>query len=123
MTTVYIKNGKEFSSELALRRAYPELIFPKLTDEVMAMVGVTKEEREEEKTVEQIAAEVRIHRDALLRSSDYYVMPDYPSNELDMASVVEYRQALRDVPLQTGFPTAVQWPVLPDVLRGGTDVE
>lgn len=123
MTTVYIKNGKEFSSEWALRRAYPELIFPKLTDEVMTMVGVTKEEREEEKTVEQLAAEVRIRRDALLRSSDYYVMPDYPSNELDMASVVEYRQALRDVPLQTGFPTAVEWPVLPDVLRGSTDVE
>ena len=56
MATVYIKDGQEFKSEWALRRAFPDQIFPKLTDEVMAMVGITKEERKDVKTDEQIGA-------------------------------------------------------------------
>ena len=116
MATVYIKDGQEFKSEWALRRAFPKIIFPKLTDEVMAMVGITKEEREDVKTDEQLAAEVRRQRDAFLRESDFYVMPDYPATEEGLVAVKAYRQSLRAVPQQTGFPKEVEWPVKPDVL-------
>ena len=113
MATVYIKDGQEFKSEWALRRAFPDQIFPKLTDEVMTMVGITKEEREEVKTDEQLAAEARRQRDALLRESDFYVMPDYPTTEEGLVDVKTYRQALRDVPEQTGFPRQIEWPEMP----------
>ena len=113
MATVYIKDGQEFRSEWELRRAFPDQIFPKLTDEVMAMVGITKEEREEVKTDEQLAAEVRRQRDALLRESDFYVMPDYPATEEGLVDVKAYRQSLRDVPKQTGFPRQIEWPEMP----------
>ena len=124
MATVYIKDGHEFKSEWALRRAFPDQIFPKLTDEVMTMVGITKEEREDVKTDEQLVvktdeqlvAEVRRQRDALLRESDFYVMPDYPATEDGLVAVKAYRQALRDIPEQSGFPRNVQWPSLPSAL-------
>lgn len=121
MATVYIKDGMEFTSELALRRAYPELVFPKLTDEVMAMLGITKEERNIVKTAEAMAAEVRARRDFLLRKSDYYLMPDYPATEDGLSEVKAYRQNLRSIPQQSGFPLDVTWPTKPEVLGGTAD--
>jgi hypothetical protein len=56
---------------------------------------------------EQAAAEVRAKRDGLIRDTDYMVMPDSPH---DSPAVRKYRQALRDVPQQKGFPHKVTWP-------------
>jgi hypothetical protein len=56
---------------------------------------------------EQAAEEVRQKRDGLIRNTDYMVMPDSPH---DSPAVRKYRQALRDVPQQKGFPHKVTWP-------------
>lgn len=78
-------------------------------------------ERIPEKTAEEkrIEAEqmARSKRDALLSESDYYLQPDYPSNEEGLNAVKVYRTALRDVPQQEGFPLSIEWPVKPDVLN------
>ena len=66
----------------------------------------------DERQVEQEADEARTQRDALLAESDWTVLPDAPvADEQDWK---DYRQALRDVPQQTGFPTDINWPTKPE---------
>lgn len=61
----------------------------------------------------EIAAEIRSKRDKLLSETDYIMAVDYPATEARKAVVSAYRQALRDVPEQEGFPYAVVWPDKP----------
>ena len=67
-------------------------------------------------TDEELAERIRRDRDEKLEETDFFVMPDYPSDPKDLEEVKTYRQALRDVPSQTGFPRNVQWPSLPSAL-------
>ena len=62
---------------------------------------------------EQMAAAVRAKRDALLSASDYTQATDYPSTYAMRTAWAEYRQQLRDVTKQAGFPADVVWPVPP----------
>lgn len=59
---------------------------------------------------EALAARARAKRDGLLSASDYLVMPDYPISAEGLEAVKAYRQALRDLPLQSGFPRNIEWP-------------
>ncbi|MFY1903859.1 tail fiber assembly protein [Achromobacter xylosoxidans] len=63
-------------------------------------------------THEQLAQSIRADRDELLRKSDWTQMPDV-SRTVREAYVV-YRQALRDITQQPGFPSAVAFPEMPD---------
>lgn len=69
-----------------------------------------------EPTVQELASMVRYQRDAKLSSTDYLVVPDYPISPEDLEAVKAYRQALRDITEQSGFPKNVQWPVEPQFL-------
>ena len=60
-----------------------------------------------------LADAARARRDALITATDYLLMPDYPISAGQLAEVRAYRQALRDVPLQAGFPQAIDWPTPP----------
>jgi len=62
-------------------------------------------------TEEQIAAQVRGERDRLLTETDWTQVPDAP---VDSAAWATYRQALRDIPNQSGFPTDINWPEQPE---------
>ena len=64
-----------------------------------------------ELTAEKKAELIRQQRDALLSETDYLMMPDYPMSELARENLKVYRQALRDVPEQPGFPNSVVWPI------------
>ena len=72
-----------------------------------------------EKTPEEVKAEasaqVRAQRDALLAETDHLVMPDYPLTDEQREAVKAYRQELRDVPQQDGFPLEVVWPKKPAI--------
>lgn len=57
-----------------------------------------------------LATHARTHRDTLLAQSDWTQVADAP---VDQAAWATYRQALRDVPAQAGFPTDVVWPIEP----------
>ena len=61
--------------------------------------------------LDALAARVREERDALLAASDWTQMLDAP---VDQAAWATYRQALRDVPAQNGFPESIVWPVAPE---------
>lgn len=65
-----------------------------------------------ERPAEELMVEVRAKRNALLSESDYLLTPDYPITSGNLAKVKVYRQALRDVPAQSGFPSTIMWPVL-----------
>ena len=64
---------------------------------------------------EQLADAARARRDALITATDYLLMPDYPISAGQLAEVRAYRQALRDVPLQAGFPSGIDWPEPPTI--------
>ena len=57
------------------------------------------------------ATEVRAERNIRLVATDWTQAADVPQAVKD--SYVFYRQALRDIPTQSGFPQAVIWPDVP----------
>jgi len=59
---------------------------------------------------EALAAAARTQRNALLTASDYTQLADSPR---DKQSWAVYRQALRDITGQVGFPETIVWPVAP----------
>ena len=60
-----------------------------------------------------LAASARQKRDRLIAVTDYLVTPDYPISDDRLAKVKIYRQALRDIPEQSGFPRTITWPEKP----------
>lgn len=72
-------------------------------------------------TDEELADRIRRERDEKLKETDFFVMPDYPSDPKDLEEVKTYRQALRDITKQSGFPKEVTWPELPSVFKKDTD--
>jgi hypothetical protein len=56
------------------------------------------------------AKAVRTSRDAKLAETDWTQVADAP---VDKAAWAAYRQALRDVPAQSGFPHEITWPEKP----------
>lgn len=57
--------------------------------------------------------QVRATRNNLLKDSDWVGLRAQELGEPVPTPWREYRQALRDVPLQRGFPTNVKWPLAP----------
>lgn len=60
----------------------------------------------------QAAASARAERNRKLADSDWTQLAD---STADKDAWATYRQALRDVPAQAGFPNEVTWPELPTV--------
>lgn len=75
-------------------------------------------------TVEDLAARVRAERDRRIAETDYLVMPDYPISQDKFEEIKAYRQSLRDLPQQEGFPwlgggdddDTCPWPAMPDMV-------
>ena len=72
-------------------------IIPKFADEMSADTAAK-------------ATSVRADRNNRLTSCDWTQLADAPG---DKATWTTYRQALRDIPLQAGFPWDVNWPAKP----------
>lgn len=69
-----------------------------------------------------VFASLRAERDSRLDATDYLLMPDYPLSDDQRAVVQAYRQALRDLPAQSGAPwdgggEGTPWPELPAGLK------
>lgn len=74
-------------------------------------------------TLDVRAAEQRAQRDALIATTDWFVLRHRDEMEINhktaltveqFNSVLAYRQALRNVPQQEGFPDQIEWPELPE---------
>ena len=67
----------------------------------------------EAKRQDREAANVRAHRDSLLQDTDWVVIKSYERGENIPAEWELYRQSLRDITAQAGFPYEVTWPTKP----------
>jgi hypothetical protein len=63
-----------------------------------------------EPTLIDLEKQVRNKRNSLLRQSDWTQLVDVNLTEQEKAAWQVYRQALRDVTAQSGFPENVEWP-------------
>lgn len=62
----------------------------------------------------QAEVDARARRDALLAAADYMVNRAIDRQDAAaQAAASAYRQALRDVPEQAGFPNTISWPTSP----------
>ena len=57
-----------------------------------------------------LSASERAKRDDLLKATDHFGLSDVTMS----AEMTTYRQALRDVPQQEGFPSTITWPTKPE---------
>ena len=64
---------------------------------------------ERNKPVPDVALEVRLKRDRLLSDTDWMALSDNTMTP----EWATYRQALRDITAQEGFPYSVNWPTKP----------
>ncbi len=60
--------------------------------------------------IDALGPDIRSKRNSLLSETDWWGLSDR-SMTSDEAT---YRQALRDVPEQSGFPTDITWPTKPE---------
>ena len=63
---------------------------------------------------EQPKKEVRAHRDRLLTETDWVVVKHNELGAPIPQEWLDYRQALRDITEQSGFPDNVEWPQEPE---------
>jgi hypothetical protein len=73
--------------------------------------AASSEEQEQRRTKK--ALEVLKNRDNGLKGSDFTQLLDFAGDANTKAKWSEFRQLLRDVPQQTGFPWDVTWPIPP----------
>ena len=73
---------------------------------------IDKTAQEIQQDTDNRASEVRAQRDDWLRSTDWTQGKDIADSV--SAKYTTYRQALRNVPTQAGFPWTVQWPTKPE---------
>ena len=91
-----------------------------ITDtEVSALDGWTylkgyAPKKTEEQLMAELAQQIRAKRNILLSQTDYLMMPDYPITKECKDKIIVYRQALRDLTEQKGFPVNVVFPTLPE---------
>ena len=86
---------------------YFEVITNAKTGEVIKR-PYTEDEVAAAKAAQHEAA--RAERDTLLTASDWTQVADAP---VDTTAWATYRQALRDIPTQSGFPDNITWPQEP----------
>lgn len=84
-------------------------LIPKTLTEQVSSGEITEQTAEIVQTVN-----MRVERDAMLAGCDWTMVEDVPLSANEKAAWTAYRQALRDVPEQGGFPWVIEWPVRPD---------
>jgi len=78
-------------------------------------------EAERETASQPTEAQARAQRDRLLAETDWTQVLDAPIDTKTREAYRIYRQALRDVPEQAGFPAAIVWPELPEAVKAEPD--
>ena len=80
-------------------------------NQVYTVAVADKTQAEKDADTASQAATVRADRNKRLSGCDWTQLADSP---VDKAAWAAYRQSLRDVPSQAGFPWDVQWPDQPE---------
>lgn len=77
------------------------------------IVKLTEEEAAEQYDYMETA--LRFERNDYLAQTDFVHLPDAGVANLD--EWLEFRQALRDLPEQDGWPKSIEWPKQPDIVK------
>lgn len=126
----YEYKGKQYDWLSDIRKVIwneDRIVFGEWNEETREHFGVTEVNIPEPEvppyvpTDEELARQVRDDRDRKLEETDWYMTPDYPADPETLELVKSYRQALRDITLQSGFPRDVKWPVEPRVFCEDTE--
>lgn len=95
------------ATQIAVRNNQPSLVGDTWT--IGWIVQELTQSEKDQKLAAKIAS-VRSQRNQKLKDSDWTQVADAP---VDQAAWAAYRQALRDIPSQEGFPWSVTWAVEP----------
>ena len=96
------------ATQIAVRNNQPSLVGDTWT--IGWIVQELTQSEKDQKLAAKIAS-VRSQRNQKLKDSDWTQVDDAP---VDKAAWATYRQALRDVPTQSGFPWDITWPAQPE---------
>ena len=107
----YTRNGAEQDANGNWVQAWTEgNMFSKYTDGEGVVHTKAQQETAYQDGLDATAAEsVRTERDSRLAVTDFHGLTDNTMSE----AMTTYRQALRDIPEQDGFPNEVTWPDSP----------
>lgn len=97
------------SNKRAINIEHTEENYALFVEPFLVNLNIAKQEQTEEA--------IRAKRNTLIAETDFLMMPDYPLSSEGRQAVQAYRQALRDVPQQEGFPFGVHWPEKPTNLN------
>ena len=109
---VVVRNGVEQDANGNWVHAWTENdMFQEYTDDDDNVVTV-QDQIDAKVAADNAALEAteRATRDDLLKATDHYGLSDVTMTE----AMTAYRQALRDVPQQAGFPQTITWPTKPE---------
>ena len=112
-TTPYQFSMRQGVEQQADGKWYTKYVLgPIFTDTPEATAAEQEAAYKAQKDAEQAKA-VRADRDKRLSDTDWLVIKNLELNQNIPGTWEVYRQALRDVPQQAGFPWTVNWPVAP----------
>lgn len=97
LLSAYVKNAREVQTRQAALVASNEVA-------IRALISASEADRR--------TAALR-SRNQFLRLTDWTQARDVPLSEAAVAAWQDYRQALRDLPTQSGFPVSIAWPQPP----------
>lgn len=66
---------------------------------------------------EALSSSVKSARNRILNKTDKYMTLDFPLSDEDKNEIKQFRQQLRDITKQVGFPDKVKWPTPPDCIK------
>ena len=109
---VVVRNGVEQDANGNWVYAWTENdMFQEYTDEDGVTHSVTDQQAAyDAQNTATLSASERAKRDDLLKETDHFGLSDVTMS----AEMTTYRQALRDVPQQAGFPSTITWPTKPE---------
>lgn len=90
-------------------------------------LAIAKAEAYGEVTIEEVPdppmteEEARVKRNKLLAETDWTQTLDAPISAECREAFRVYRQALRDITEQEGFPETIEWPAMPEVVKAAPD--
>lgn len=110
----FAENVQEVQKEDQLVYAYDEYQI-ETKNRTMLKISVDKNfeawlEKAKQVEVDALAAEIRDKRNKMLAETDFYFLTDRELDVTTKTALGDYRQKLRDITKQEGFPKEVKWP-------------
>ena len=80
----------------------------------MSKIEIKSANKVKQEKKASLSSTVRNNRDRFLTETDWVVVKHNELSTPIPQEWLDYRQALRDVPQQAGFPTDINWPTKPE---------